>query len=271
MGKRIVTLITDFGEEDEYAGVMKGVMLTIDPSCRIIDVTHRISSQDISEAAFILSNSYRYFPQGTIHVVVVDPGVGSSRRPIVVAADGHLFVGPDNGVFTSPLQKEGDRYACEITNRKFFLSRIGATFHGRDIFSPVAAHLSLGVDPRDLGREVTDPVILHEMSPEITRKGIKGKVIHIDHFGNLITNIPHDVFASLTRGKKFTIRIGYLLVKRLSATYSDGEEGELLALFGSSDRLEFSVKNGNAGDRLKMGKGEEVEVTECEPGGCGLL
>jgi hypothetical protein len=260
MKRGIITLITDFGERDEYAGVMKGVILKINPSCQIVDVTHQISPQDITEAALILNNSYSYFPQGTVHVVVVDPGVGSSRRPIALLADGHYFVGPDNGVLTTVYLKKGKKRTYELTNRKYFLTEISSTFQGRDIFAPIAAHLSLGVDPRELGREIDDPVTLDDFNPELSKDIIKGKVIHCDRFGNLITNISRDVFTSFTKGKKFIIRIAYLVVNSISDAYYVGKEGELLALFGSSDWLEFSVKNGSARDLLKVRKGEIVIV-----------
>ncbi|MCX5886159.1 MAG: SAM-dependent chlorinase/fluorinase [Proteobacteria bacterium] len=271
MRQRIITLITDFGERDEYAGVMKGVILRLNPSCQVVDVAHQISPQGITEASFILGNAYPYFPQGTIHVVVVDPGVGSSRRPIVLSADGHLFVGPDNGVFTTVYLKEGEKHTFELTNKQYFLPRISSTFQGRDVFAPVAAHLSLGLDPGELGREISDPVILDDFTPEISRNQIKGKVIHIDRFGNLITNISRQTFISFTRDKRFAIRVAYLVVNRVSDAYYEGKEGDLLALFSSSDWLEISMKNGNAKELLKVGKGEEIVVTECEPGRCGLL
>jgi S-adenosylmethionine hydrolase len=271
MKQRIITLITDFGERDEYAGVIKGVILRLNPSCQIVDVAHQIPSQDITETCFILGNAYPYFPQGTIHVVVVDPGVGSSRRPIVLSADGHIFIGPDNGVFTTVYLKGGEKHTFELTNRKYFLPRISSTFQGRDVFAPVAAHLSLGLDPKELGKEIYDPTTLTDFTPGVSRTQIRGKVIHIDRFGDLITNISRQVFISFTRDKKFAINVAHLVVNRISDAYFEGKEGDLLALFGSSDWLEISVKNGSAKDLLKVEKGEEVTVTECEPGRCGVL
>jgi len=271
MRQRILTLITDFGERDEYAGVMKGVILGLNPSCQVVDVTHQIFPQDITGASLILGNVYPYFPQGTIHVVVVDPGVGSSRRPIVLSADGHLFVGPDNGVFTTVYLKEGKNRTCELTNSKYFLTPISSTFQGRDVFAPVAAHLSLGLDPRELGKEIYDPTTHPDFAPEVSRKQIRGKIIHIDRFGNLITNISRKVFISFTHNKNFAIRVAYLVVNRIFDAYYEGKEGELLALFGSSDWLEISMKNGSAKDLLKVEQGGEVTVTECEPGRCGIL
>ena len=263
MKQRIVTLITDFGGSDEYAGVMKGVILKISPSCQIVDVTHQIFPQDITEASLILGNVYPYFSPGSIHVVVVDPGVGSARRPIALSANGHTFVGPDNGVFTMVYLKEGEKRTFELTNQKYFLTEISSTFHGRDIFAPVAAHLSLGLDPKELGKEIYDPTTLPDFTPAVSRTQIRGKIIHIDRFGNLITNISRDVFTAFTQGKKFAIRVTYLVVNRISDAYYEGKEGELLALFGSSDWLEISVKNGSAKDLLKVENGEEVTVTEC--------
>jgi len=271
MRQRIITLITDFGGRDEYAGVMKGVILKINPSCQIVDITHQIPPQDVIEASFILNNSYSYFPQSTIHVVVVDPGVGSTRRPIVLSAGGHIFVGPDNGVFTTVCLKESERHTYELTNRKYFLNDISTTFHGRDIFAPVAAHLSLNLEPRELGKEIFDPTTLLEFTPEISSNQIKGKVIHIDRFGNLITNISRDVFTAFTREKKCAIHIAHLVVKKISDAYYEGKDGELLALFGSSDWLEISMKNGSARDLLNVERGEEVTVMECEQGRCGTL
>lgn len=260
MKRRIITLITDFGVSDEYSGVMKGVILSINPDCLIIDITHQITPMDIREASFILNNTYPYFPSGTIHIVVVDPGVGSLRRPLLLIANGHFFVGPDNGVFTTILMKDDQRKIYELTNKMYFLPTLTSTFQGRDLFAPVAAHLSLDLNPEDLGQEISDPITLPDFTPQVSNNQIEGKVIHIDRFGNLITNIQQNLFTSFTKGKKFSIQIASLSLERITLAYHEGKEDEPLALFGSSGWLEISVNKGSAKNLLEVEKGEIVRV-----------
>jgi hypothetical protein len=261
MGKeRIITLTTDFGDESGYAGVMKGVILTVNPDCQIIDITHRVSQQDVEEAAFLLNNSFSYFPEHSIHVVVVDPGVGSERKPILVETDKYWFVGPDNGVFSFMFLMEGFKKVWEITNKSYFLPEISSTFHGRDIFAPVAAHLSLGVSAEELGKELKGFVMLKDLEPEVETGVIKARVVYTDRFGNLISNISKDLFNRLVADKSFNISVGGKTIQKLSLSYADVRNGEVLALFGSSQWLEISVKNGNCQKELDIKKGAEINI-----------
>lgn len=261
MGKeRIITLTTDFGDESGYAGVMKGVILTVNPDCQIIDITHRVSQQDVEEAAFLLNNSFSYFPEHSIHVVVVDPGVGSERKPILVETDKYWFVGPDNGVFSFMFLMEGFKKVWEITNKSYFLPEISSTFHGRDIFAPVAAHLSLGVSAEELGKELKGFVMLKDLEPEVETGVIKARVVYTDRFGNLISNISKDLFNRLVADKSFNISVGGKTIQKLSLSYADVRDGEVLALFGSSQWLEISVKNGNCQKELDIKKGAEINI-----------
>ncbi|MCK5256844.1 MAG: SAM-dependent chlorinase/fluorinase [Deltaproteobacteria bacterium] len=261
MGKeRIITLTTDFGDESGYAGVMKGVILTVNPDCQIIDITHRVSQQDVEEAAFLLNNSFSYFPEHSIHVVVVDPGVGSERKPILVETDKYWFVGPDNGVFSFMFLMEGFKKVWEITNESYFLPEVSSTFHGRDIFAPVAAHLSLGVSAEELGKELKGFVMLKDLEPKVEAGVIKARVVYADHFGNLISNISKDLFSRLVADKSFNISVGGEMIQKLSLSYADVRDGEVLALFGSSQWLEISVKNGNCQKELDIKKGAEINI-----------
>ena len=261
MGKeRIITLTTDFGDESGYAGVMKGVILTVNPDCQIIDITHRVSQQDVEEAAFLLNNSFSYFPEHSIHVVVVDPGVGSERKPILVETDKYWFVGPDNGVFSFMFLMEGFKKVWGITNKSYFLPEVSSTFHGRDIFAPVAAHLSLGVSAEELGKELKGFVMLKDLEPKVEAGVIKARVVYADHFGNLISNISKDLFSRLVADKSFNISVGGEMIQKLSLSYADVRDGEVLALFGSSQWLEISVKNGNCQKELDIKKGAEINI-----------
>ena len=261
MGKeRIITLTTDFGDESGYAGVMKGVILTVNPNCQIIDITHRVSQQDVEEAAFLLNNSFSYFPEHSIHVVVVDPGVGSERKPILVETDKYWFVGPDNGVFSFMFLMEGFKKVWGITNKSYFLPEVSSTFHGRDIFAPVAAHLSLGVSAEELGKELKGFVMLKDLEPKVEAGVIKARVVYADHFGNLISNISKDLFSRLVADKSFNISVGGEMIQKLSLSYADVRDGEVLALFGSSQWLEISVKNGNCQKELDIKKGAEINI-----------
>lgn len=254
--KRAITLTTDFGLKDPYVGIMKGVILSIDPTALIVDINHGISPHNIMEGAFSILQSYRYFPYGTIHVAVVDPGVGGKRRGIVVETDRYLFVGPDNGIFTWILEKESVRGVIHLTNKEYFLEEVSRTFHGRDIFAPVAAHLSRGLDPGRLGEPVDDPFRIPLPKPSREGKRIFGEVIYIDGFGNCITNIEEGMIGD----KRVLIRVKDLVIEGLSKTYEDGRGGVPLALIGSTSFLEIGVYGGSASALLGIGPGERVEV-----------
>ena len=267
MGKKkraVISLTTDFGLRDPFVGVMKGVILNINPSAMIVDISHEIANHDLLEAAFILYTSYKYFPPGTIHLVVVDPGVGTSRRPLLVESDNYRFVAPDNGVLSYIYREELLKEIIAITDEQYFLSQISHTFHGRDIFAPVAAWLSTGIDPRKFGEPVMDYVRLP--LPELVQPDdstLKGAIIHIDRFGNLITNIHRSTFEKMLRkssGKKFILRIGGEEVVKLIETYAEGKKGELFVLFNSFGLLEVTSYLESAARLLKLRRGDEVVI-----------
>ena len=258
--QRIITLITDFGDKSGYVGVMKGVILSINPDCRIVDISHQISPQDREEAAFVLKSVYPFFPPQSIHLVVVDPGVGSKRKPILIESGTHWFVGPDNGVLSFACLTEECKKVWEITNTSYFLPRVSSTFHGRDIFAPVAAHLSLGVPAHDLGEEQKHCVRLEALEPEILQGMIKARVMYTDHFGNVISNISYNLFNAVVADKPFRITVGGTVIERIAPSYADAREGEIIALFGSSQQLEIAVRNGNCKRTLQVEKGAEISV-----------
>ncbi len=248
----LITLLTDFGLQDVYVGVMKGVIAQINPNLTTVDLTHQIAPQDVLAARFNLMNAYSYFPQGTVHTVVVDPGVGSQRRGIAVAIKEGYLVAPDNGVLSGVWQFSPAQQVVELTNPHYWrTSTPSATFHGRDIFAPVAAHLSSGVPLTDLGREV-DPNSLKELPIEavrITPEGIQGCIQYIDHFGNLITNIPANI-ANLAETNWFLKTATVRIPK--SVTYNDRALGEISAIIGSHGWLEIAVNQGSAAQQLQM-------------------
>ncbi len=260
----IITLTTDFGTRDCYVAAMKGVILGINPEVRIIDLTHEIGPQNVLEAAFFLKGSAMYFPEGTVHVVVVDPAVGTDRRALCVEADGHYYVAPDNGVVSLVATAERLVRAVAIDNERYLRPTISATFHGRDVFAPAAAHLSLGVDMSELGPPVHEIVRLELPTPTATGDGaISAQVIHIDRFGNIITNVDMAAWNSLTRsgkGAEIQVRIHGLVLNRTCKAYSEVPQGSPLALWGSSDLLEISVNRGNAAERLGAKVGDLVTV-----------
>jgi len=272
----IITLTTDFGLTDAYVAAMKGVILGINPEAKLIDICHTIKPQNIPQAAFVLSTAYQFFPERTIHVVVVDPGVGTERRAIILRTPSALFVAPDNGVLsyiieqflTKPMERNVNQQqrelepgleAIAITKPQFWRSPVSPTFHGRDIFAPVAARLSLSSPPIDFGERITSLTVLPLLRPHQAPGGsLVGHILHIDNFGNLITNIRRE---DLTQTKEnISIDVGNQLIGGLSRTYAEGEE--LLALIGSSGYLEVSRKRGSAGDFLNAEIGNEVRVKQ---------
>ena len=256
----LITLLTDFKAKDGYIGIMKGVILYINPGCRIIDLAHEIPSRGILEAAFILGHSYQYFPKGSIHVVVVDPGVGSERRPIVMEADEHFFLGTDNGVFSFIHQKSKSFRVFELSRCEYFLPEVSDTFHGRDIFAPAAAHLSRGIPLQSLGNEITDFVRIDIPEPRIGKKEMGGEIIYIDGFGNLVTNLSKKLINDFTRGNIFHIIIGDKRLNRISRCYSEVPEGELIGIFGSAGYLEISVNWGNAELELNARRKDAIKI-----------
>ena len=243
-----ITLTTDFGLEDPYAAIMKGVVLSINPAARIIDISHSVKAGSIMHAAGLIKDAYPFFPKGTVHVAVVDPGVGGKRRPILVKTENHVFVGPDNGVFWPIITTHQQAEIIHVTKIRYFLPDVSHTFHGRDIFAPVAAHISRGVDPREMGSIVSDPVQLEFPVPQQRGDTLYGRVMRIDHFGNLITNIHKKELEEFLGPERSVIMLGKLVIEGLRNTYSEAGAGETLALIGSSGCLEIAVNTGRASD-----------------------
>lgn len=256
----IITLLTDFGFKDSYVASMKGVILNINPECRVVDITHQIHPQDITEGAFVLANAFSYFPEGTIHLAVVDPEVGGARNPILIVTDRFFFIGPDNGIFSLALHEERMKSAYVLTERRFFRPEISSTFHGRDIFAPVAGHLTLGIPPKAFGKRIDSYKTLNLPDPMVKRRRLVGEVIHVDAFGNLITSIDQVTFSKFHQGRPFRIKVKNRIIPRISMGYWEGKKGELIALFGSGGFLEIAVREGNAQKRFQMKRGDKVFI-----------
>jgi hypothetical protein len=254
----IITLTTDFGT-DWFVGTMKGVIASISPKTTVVDISHSIASGDVRAGAFTLAASYKYFPRGTLHVAVVDPGVGSKRRAIAVQTERYFFVGPDNGVLSYALRAEKIRAIRALENTACFLKPVSHTFHGRDLFAPVAAHLAGGLAIAKLGPAVANFVRLDWPEPRLKRKSIEGEVIYIDKFGNAITNIAAANLASL-RGAHFEIFKGRKRLCTLATHYQAVPAGQAVAVFGSSGYLEVAVNGGDARAILGLDFGDRVEV-----------
>lgn len=259
----IITLLTDFGSQDYFVGAMKGVILSVNPEALIVDLTHEIPPQDIEAAAFNLLAVYRDFPAGTIHVAVVDPGVGSTRRPILIECGEQFFVGPDNGIFSWICEREGKCRAIHLTNEKFFRHPVSATFHGRDIFAPVAAALASGISADEFGDEVDDCVSLNPLNPIVASDGsIAGRLIHIDRFGNCITNLTHEHFSEDQVTSGATLRINGREVSSLRKFFSEPATGgdDLFCIFGSAGFLEIAARNSSAATVLNAHRGNAVTL-----------
>ena len=259
----VVALLTDFGLKDPYVGVMKGVILGVNPHAKIVDISHDVGSQDVLEAYFLLSNAYRYFPAGTVFVAVVDPGVGSDRAIVAVEAERHTFLAPDNGLLGF-LEKDGMiRRRVRVENDRFFLKPVSNTFHGRDIFAPVAGHLSQGIDLARLGPEALRIQRIAAPAPKVTKQGvIVGEIVSIDRFGNLVTNIPGD---TLAKADAVEVKVGKAVIRRLSTSYASAKKGELLAIVGSTGNLEISVNQGDARRKAGARVGGAVRVRHSHP------
>jgi hypothetical protein len=257
----IVTLLTDFGTDDTYVGQMKGVILARCPSARVIDLTHAVRPQAVIQGAFLLETALDVFPSGTVHVAVVDPGVGTSRRGLAVTAAGQLFVGPDNGLFTPALSRPGWE-AFELRAAEYRLPTVSVTFHGRDVFGPAAAHLALGVAPTRLGPPARDPVRLGWPTAHAVGDDLVGEVVHVDRFGNLLTSIGVDALeqTAARHGGAVTVRIAGRPIP-LVRTYGDLAPGSAGALVGSAGRLEVAVREGSAAARLRAGRGTLVRLS----------
>lgn len=254
--EKIITLTTDFGIRDAFVGVMKGVILNINPSATIVDITHGIPQGDLDAASFAIDQAYRYFPPETIHVVVVDPGVGTKRKILLAHADQRYFLAPDNSVLKYVFAQQPKFKARSVTNKKYFLSQTSRTFHGRDIFAPVAAHLSSGVSFEEFGPEIENVVKGDIALPAKTDKRIVGEIVYIDNFGNCISNIAKsDVLSD-----NVEVNIKHFQFEKLSDSYAEHIHGEPLAIISSHDYLEIAVRDGNAAKILNIKKGEPVEL-----------
>ncbi|HEY3580769.1 MAG TPA: SAM-dependent chlorinase/fluorinase [Pyrinomonadaceae bacterium] len=257
----VITLLTDFGTADYFVGAVKGVILTINRSATIVDITHEIPPQDIESGAFTLLTCYRDFPDGTIHVAVVDPGVGSSRRAIVVRAGSQYFVGPDNGLFSYIYDREPSCQVFHATATEYFRPSPSSTFHGRDVFAPVAAALSKGISPDALGPQITDFVRLTPLSPTRDDTGrLHGRIIHIDHFGNCITNFTH---TDLPDSQPFKLAVNGRVIVTLRHFFTDehGSPDEIFAIWGSAGFLEIAVNRSSAAELLAAKRGDAVIVS----------
>ena len=258
----IVTLMTDFGLKDGNVGVMKGIIVGIAPQAQLIDISHLISPQNIPEAALILLRSAPYFPAGTVHVVVVDPGVGTSRRPLAARMGDQFYIGPDNGILTLWLERlEAQAQPVNfyhLDRPEFWLPEVSHVFHGRDIFAPCAAHLAAGTPIDQLGTPVKDAVRLQLSRPQRTASGLRGQVIHIDHFGNLATDIRVE---HLQKSPDVIVSLGGVKVVGMVDTFGERPPGSLVALFGSTGNLIISVVNGSAADKLQAHIGDTVDVS----------
>jgi len=259
----VITLLTDFGYMDYFVPSMKGIILSINPSATIVDITHGVPSFNIMRGAFILYAAYKYFPRGTVHVAVVDPGVGTKRRPIVVRTRRYFFVGPDNGVLMMAADDDGVVDIYTIENTKYMRNFVSSTFHGRDIFAPVAAYLTLGVDPSLLGPRVTDPVRINVKGPRVSAGYAEASVIYVDHFGNAFTNmtVDHVRIMGIELGDELLVKLptrGAELRVRFVKSYGYVNPNEPLALINSEGYLELGVNMGNFAEKYGVIEGDEV-------------
>ena len=266
MESRLITLTTDFGTRDPFVGIMRGVIFGINPEARVIDLSHGIPAQDITGGALVLRQSAPFFPRGAIHVAVVDPGVGSERMPLLIEADGSVYIGPDNGILSLAVAERAVRRIVHLSNDIYHLKPVSRTFHGRDIFAPVAAYLSLGIPPEDLGNATGDYTRISW--PPVTKgeAGVEGEIVYIDGFGNLVTNIREEDLREI-EAQALTVSLGRIGVRGLGRHYTEGAGKPYLALVNSWGLLEISRFQGNAqiesgakiGDKVHIGKDRRDE------------
>jgi S-adenosylmethionine hydrolase len=260
----LITLTTDFGLNDHFVGILKGVILNIAPDAQIVDICHSVQAFDVLDGALTIAQSYSYFPSGTVHLVVVDPGVGTARRPILVTSERHHFVAPDNGVLSMVYSREERLHIRHVTAEHYYLQPISNTFHARDIFAPVAAWLAKGVDPEKFGDEITDFVRFNSPTPKaVDGNTLRGVVLKVDRFGNLVTNItPRD--AAMLFGADpapFKISVGKQEITEIHSNYSEGAPGAVFGILGSMGYLEIAADRGSAAKITGAGKGSEVLVS----------
>ncbi|HXH06304.1 MAG TPA: SAM-dependent chlorinase/fluorinase [Vicinamibacterales bacterium] len=260
MGRPVVALLSDFGTRDHYAGTMKGVILGICPDAALIDISHEVPPHDVTTAALELAASYRYFPAGTVFLVVVDPGVGSPRRAIAAEAGDFRFVAPDNGVLSVVFQETPPRKLVELTERRYARPTVSRTFEGRDRFAPAAAWLAKGIQLAALGRPIAEYHRLELATPVVEGDALTGQVLLVDRFGNLVTNIDRRTFERFAHDGTIQIEAGPHRIGRLVDTYAEIGGDQVCALFGSSDRLELAANAASAAERLGLGRGAPVVI-----------
>ena len=260
----IITLTTDFGLSDPYVAMMKGVILSINPGAKLIDISHDVGAGSIFQVAYLVQTTFSFFPKGTVHIAVIDPGVGGDRRPIAIETEDHFFIGPDNGTFWPVIENQMSPKIVHLSESRYFLPVVSHTFHGRDIFAPAAAHISRGVDLEMMGPIIKDPVKLNLPSPQQKGNILYGQVIRVDNFGNLITNIHKTELGVFLESTRPVIKIGKVTIEEIRHIYGSVAAGEPLALFGSSHYLEIAVNAGRASEYpgLRNGQliGTEVRV-----------
>jgi hypothetical protein len=270
--KPIITLTTDFGLNDHFIGTMKGVILNIEPEAQIVDICHSVQAFDVLDGALTISQAYTYFPSGTVHMVIVDPGVGTARRPLLVTSERHHFVAPDNGVLSLIYQKEERLSARHVTAEHYSLQPVSQTFHARDVFSPVAAYLAKGVDPEKFGEEVTDFVRFTAPKPKAANENtLRGVVLKVDRFGNLITNIaPQDAPMLFSETPPaFKIVIGQREITEIKPAYALGAPGEVFGILGSMGYLEIAANRAAAAQLLGVSRGSDVNIILGEAAAAG--
>lgn len=261
MARPVIALLTDFGTRDHYAGTMKGVMLGICPDATLVDISHDVPPHDVLAAALELAAAYRHFPAGTVFLVVVDPGVGSARRGLATEAAEYKFVAPDNGVLTPVFEEHSPKRIVELSERRYARPTVSRTFEGRDRFAPAAAWLAKGIELAALGRPAGSVHQIDIPHPQTFADHIIGQVLRVDRFGNLITNIDRRAFEKLAGAGLVDVRVGPHQVAKLVSTYADVADGEVSALFGSTEHLEIAANGANAGRALDLGRGAPVHVS----------
>jgi len=267
----LITLLSDFGLKDPYVAEMKAVVLSLCPQARLVDISHEVEKFNVRMGAFVLASAASYFPEGTVHVAVVDPRVGTKRRAILVEAKDMFFIGPDNGLLMLAAERQGIRHVYNLTNRRFMLSRVSYTFHGRDVFAPVAAHLANGVKPSDFGLEISDYVVPRFVKPRLTKNALLGEVLHIDDFGNIVTNISRAEFekTGIQKDAMFRFRLRDKTIKlKFCLTYGEVSVGKSLALIGSHDFLEISINQRNASKKFGAKVGDALNVLAASSSTC---
>jgi S-adenosylmethionine hydrolase len=260
LARPIITLTTDFGSADHLAGTMKGVILNINPDAEVVDITHKVIPYDLLDGALAIGQAFKYFPPKTVHVVVVDPGVGTQRRPLLVTADQHFLVAPDNGVLSMVFAQTESLTVRHITSEHYFAQPVSSTFHGRDVFAPVAAWLTKTWQTQAFGEEVDDFTRFALPKPKSAGNGVKGVVLRIDNFGNLITNLTAEDAPQILAGSPFKLRVGNAEITKLVQTFAQGAANEPVLVLGSSGFFEVAVNRGNAAKTLAASRGAEVTL-----------